>query len=129
MAHLLTKGWSETFCPLLSFGDFDWVNNREYAAGSAFVFETSGSMLRSYPGATWQLSCAVHVTGDGTASFSFEPAYEEDVKSFLIGLGVTFDSGDVITVTSAAFAYGGQTFTFSGSTPAYVTDIDEFDPV
>ena len=138
MAILLTKGWSETFCPILAAGEYSWDNNREYGTGYAFVFSVDGSMLRSFPGDLWQPTANVLVTsydeytGDGTASLSFQPIYEEYMETdFLIGIEVTIDTGEVITTTSDVFAYGGQSFSFTGDIPppAFVTNIENMDPV
>jgi len=140
MANPIDKTWGNHIAPVLLSGyPFIGLNNREYASGGALVFETSNSMTTTVPGEFYQPNAGVgiltydEVTGDGSAYLFFNGglAVEENLEAFYMGKLVTFDSGDSVTVTSAAFGYGGQVFSFTGRfpAPALVTDIEDMDPV
>ena len=125
------------FYPVINSGEYRYQNNREYVAGGSFVFATSHSMtyfinaLGNGPGVSVRVITYDSFTGDGTGALSFGENEEENLQTFLTGKDVTLDSGDVITVTASAFAFGGQAFSFFGRfpEPEFLTDIQGMEPV
>ena len=124
------------FYPVINSGEYRYQNNREYVAGGSFVYATSHSMTYFRapgvePGVNVRVITYDSFTGDGTGALYFGENEEENLQTFLTGKDVTLDSGDVITVTASAFAYGGQAFSFFGRfpEPEFVTDIQGMEPV